>query len=295
MRGRIAVAGLLLAVACAVPAEARTSIAATFRIPAPEGQLVDVDASDGELSMSVAVGNGEGFAGALYSRRATVKRRRLVGDLGAFGEIDLRFKPRGKPKVTRFHGCRSKVKRGVFAGHAAYSGEADAAAAAAERVRGRVAVSKGCVKQFFKRPRPPEAGRAVVLSAVTKLKRLPVTVFNAMREPGVPGVFFEAQRISRESRVFVLRYAGVATARSAFAYDPGLTRASIAPPPPFTGTAEYERVEKSRGTIAGDLSITLLDGIATSLAGPDFGARLFENVFTEPDRPESSPLAPLGR
>jgi hypothetical protein len=99
----------------------------------------------------------------------------------------------------------------------------------------------------------------------------------ADRDPLKPLKLFLTTSRERVGRVRVSRFVLLFAERpGAFSFDSALTSASVAPPPPFHGTATFQRgAEGAPSTWSGSLSVSFLDG-RQALTGHGIDAALEE-------------------
>ncbi len=271
MRGRAVIAGLLLAAACAGPAEAKhKSISASFRIPTVAGQQVNVAAEDGRAAIVASSFDHKAgrYESAFYDSEAIVTRRRVSVDLGAYGSVDMSFRADGDPRGGTLGDCRVREYRGTFTGQASYAGEGTAAAASTTSAGGRVSVvtGNGCYAAADLELVSKRGREATVLEVDQRSwtgERVFQTLLAVRRKHGP--VVFSAQRISQQAAVFVAHITGLEAPRDTFTFNRSLTRATILPPAPLTGTGTFERAGR-RGRLTGDLAYGPLETLPLPFA-----------------------------
>jgi hypothetical protein len=278
-----------LAIAVAIPTDAhaaRLEVDMAFSIPSGEGQNVDVVVGDERAEMTVVVqrSSTDPLSVGRYDAPAQVGPRRVRAQLGRYGALDLRFQPEGKPFVHRLTSdCKTKLWKGTFVGTASYAGEAGSDPAATTAVRGRLARSRdGCSTLLGKR-KGVDGGGYPTATGVQAIDagRDAATLFWAYHEEGLPGARLEVRHLFREGRVTVAHLLFLQAPKATLTYDRRLSRATVAPPAPFTGTASFERHGRSRSW-TGDLAVTLMGGELVPLAGPEFKTDLFEGYAGRP-------------
>ncbi len=242
------------------------------------GQRVTLEATRGSGSVS-------------YEVPGTVSGHRVKANFGQAGKVDLRFKPSGPPQsVEPFPFCKGKdgsVTSGTFVGTFRFTGFDGFLHFHASRVRGKVSRTPPAHCHIpggsHKNP-PPAAGekgeeeeedRTVALAAARCGRFGFIAV--ADRDPRKSLRLFLAISRERVGRVQVSRSVLVFAQRpGAFSFDPALTSASVAPPPPFHGTATFQRgAEGAPSTWSGSLSVSFLDG-RQALTGHGIEAALEE-------------------
>lgn len=225
------------------------------------GQRVTLEASRGSGSVS-------------YEVPGTVSGHRVKANFGRAGKVDLRFKPSGPPQsVEPFPFCKGKdgsVSTGTFVGTIRFTGFDRFVHFHASRAKGKVSKMPPVHCHFPGGPRkhPPageggeEEDRNVALSASRPCAgpRF-IALTDAKSQLSIMG--FAATSEERVGRVDVSRFVLLFPRRSPgfFSFDPGLASATVAPPPPFHGTATFQRgAEGAPSTWRGTLSVSFLDG-----------------------------------
>lgn len=251
------------------PAQAGSLSEAHFRIPAADGQRISVHASSGRISLTTDVESiaGTRFDGAVYESRGLVRKRRIRAHLGASAEVDVQFKPRGKPRTRHRSGCEITVRHGVFVGVAAYFGEAGAPGASTTRAPGRIETGERCRPHRLKRPGP--AG-LVVSSRVDPLEA-PTQSFVVSRFGQKSAL--SANEVSLAGRTLIARFTTLIAPRSAFTFNRRLTKATVQGLSPFSGAASFRRARRPRPW-RGDLTAWLLGGNLLPLTGVGLKAEL---------------------
>jgi hypothetical protein len=203
------------------------------------------------------------------------------------GRISVRFHPQGPPQrepsfFPQCKGGETTKQRGVFVGTIRFRGERGYTSVKATRASGEVATSEKeiCKRSIFDDDPDVEAdrtelwayskskGRAVGFSASTwGIPESPLTTFSASvverrRGMTIYRITFtdgkESQLIAGDSR-------------------PHPLSATVTPPAPFHGSAEFERTAEGASSWTGTLSVHFpgLDRVA--LTGPSFVARFCQH------------------
>jgi hypothetical protein len=203
------------------------------------------------------------------------------------GRISVWFRPQGPSRSSQppsFPGCKSGEivkQRGYFVGTIRFRGERGYTTAYAKRARGAIeTVGKEVCKRsaFDDSDSEPESDR---------------TEFSAYSKSGGRTVAFSASSVSVSDQTLLTAFSGfigerrrgMKIFRSTFVSGeragivPGDTRpfplsATITPPAPFQGSAEFQRTPEGDSTWTGSLTVPLPGLGRVSLAGPDFTARL---------------------
>jgi hypothetical protein len=225
------------------------------------GQRVTLEATRGNQSVS-------------YEVPGAVSAHAVKADFGRAGKVDVRFKPSGPPRsVEPLLFCKGKdgsVATGAFVGTIRFTGFDRFVHFHTSRAAGTVSKTPPRRCQFPGGPQKhpqPEGGKeeekdeTVALSAAppcgqfgfaavtSKAAHTPLTLFLAVSREHIGRV-----RVSRLVLLFAER-------PGLFSFDPALTTASVAPPPPFHGSAEFRRgVGGAASTWTGSLSVSFLDG-----------------------------------
>lgn len=234
------------------------------------GGYVDVFVTKGHDAISYSIRSPQPKGGDLEAR------------FPGIGRVSVRFRPKGPPveSSSQFYpGCRGgeTVRQpGLFVGTIRLRGERGYTSVRANRVKGAI---KTVAKQVCKRPRElpePEMDQAELW---------------APSSPGRRGVGFYASRLGEpfdltSFGVQVREYRGeMAIFRTASVTGEeddlviGDTRpyplsATVTPPPPFSGSAEYERTPGGSRTWTGSLAVHLPGLGRVPLTGPRFSPRL---------------------
>jgi hypothetical protein len=125
-------------------------------------------------------------------------------------------------------------------------------------------------------PHPPVIGEDVILSAYD-CGRASVSASEIQADDLFPeGSFtqFFASSSDTRGRVRIVRLVAATSEKSPFTYAADLSSATLAPPPPFSGSAEFKRDPATgEGVWTGSLAVDF-PGRTVSLVGPGFDARL---------------------
>ncbi|MGH2966131.1 MAG: hypothetical protein ACRDMH_12245 [Solirubrobacterales bacterium] len=194
----------------------------------------------------INVFTSKGARGAFYTAPAKVTHRRLSADLGEFGRIDLRFRPRhhaaqrsaskrASPAAGTGYGPALCVltldsKPGRFKGTIRFRGEAGYTTIRAHRDKGSVGAGK----------RSCSSGGGDDLHGTELHARSGSLRFAAVSYRRAPAPFFIATQTESVGPVRVQRYGIEPGRRSDFSFDSGLTSAHVEPPTaPFSGSADF--------------------------------------------------------
>jgi hypothetical protein len=215
-----------------------------------------------------------------YEVPGTVSEHRVKANFGRAGKVDLRFEPSGPPRsVEPLPFCKGKegsVTTGTYVGTVRFTGFDPFVHFHASRVRGKVSRTPPvhCHIPGGAHPHPkPEATEeeeetTAVLYAAPRCGRFAFAAAGD-RDTGAAGgdprgkfTLFAAISKERVGRVHVSRFVLLfVPGAEVFTVDSGLASASVAPPPPFHGSAAFQRgVDGAPSTWTGSLSVSFLDG-----------------------------------
>jgi hypothetical protein len=233
---------------------------------------------------------------AIYQVPAKVTENTVQAKFGKFGELDYTF----TPAVGKSRECKGAegITEGIFSGTFDFTGENHFVRFEADQAHGSFAIfpMEGCEEppKSFKPPTGTSAPTKVgsngskeaklgagksedkaSLIATTGGKRL-VTYLLASPLVTKRGtkIFFFGLRAEKLKGMLVERGAEVIAGPGAFRWNLGAGTAHVAPPAPFTGSADYERRRRGKPIWRGSLSVPVLGGKPMRLTGPAFRASL---------------------
>ena len=237
---------------------------------------------------------GDGYVHALASRKntvATYSARSLESNgngikarFPGVGRVSVRFRPQGPPRESKpypFPECRggTVVKQfGYFVGAIRFRGERGYTSARARRVKGMIETT---AKEVCKRS--PSDGDSESPTGRTELW--------VKSESGNQGVGFDALQlgdpldltsfgamvVERRGGMRIFRWTNVTGEREDVVVGdtrPYPLSATVTPPAPFSGSAEYERTPDGDHTWTGSLAVTLPGLGRVALTGSSFDPRL---------------------
>ncbi len=229
------------------------------------------------------------------------RRRARPGELratfGKLGRLAVRFVPSGPPKPVpqAADGCRGPnptSQEGHFVGTIHFRGEQGFTVVDARRAHGQVIVSGRRVCRRL--PPHHESGSSppgVSLSVHRKsdlgdfLKGGGAPSFNAYEfGHGTPlggSVSYNANIFERRPRMTISRSVSASANPAGFAVSaPGVnpTTATVAPPAPFEGSAEFVHDARGGTSWSGDLSVNFPGRGIVSLAGPSYVGKLCRDL-----------------
>jgi hypothetical protein len=227
-----------------------------------------------------------------YEAPATVTRHRIKASLGALGEIEGTFRPTRTTRTVkvdrRCTGNRPPLftpRLTRFVGRVAFRGEEGFTAAIGSPDPAPPRVAAEC-KAFLEAGRVGARGASQVGLLAGGSVSGATTLFSASRAPEVslwpqaaappaPDGSFAAYVVSRSGPVSVERVVQAPAAPGQFSFDESLRSAQVAPPSPFTGSAELVAGEGGgEPSWSGDLAVAMPGLGEVALAGPGFEAKL---------------------
>jgi hypothetical protein len=285
--GAVAIFGLAVALASALlaplPASATDSDlkhAYAFTLEASNGYSIlayaGSERADGRGAIVLFV-EGKN-ASAFYQARATVTATRLEADLGDLGEVSLGVTPSGGKKKLRSR-CADEPRtftfeppsfEGVFEFHGE-EGYTDATTNA-----------PADDSAFFFELLCAGVGSGETSGAGLPGARLRLHSHRGSFRLGLqanqnrPGARTQLEVNVHEKRhgITISRSARLWAGTTAFDYDPLLHRATLEPPAPFSGGADFHRGAAPANRWSGDLTVDLPGRSNVPLTGPGVGATL---------------------
>lgn len=245
-----------------------------FRIGiAQEGGRVELTASGGETAAIYIV------------RRRGLPLGRIEARFPGVGRVSLRFVPSGKPqREPPFCKGRAAIKQpGTFRGLIRFRGERGFTRATATRAKGYVYRS---FKEVCKRSEV-ESGTETPgysLAALSRSRSGRVVSFSAFRSTEESVLYGEtyywATVLEMRRRMRIARIATAEGAPITFAVEGPPERpdvASVAPPPPLSGSARFRAQPGVPPEWQGSLAVDLPGAGTVSLTGPSFASNLCLN------------------
>jgi len=265
---------------------------AEFSLPEANGYSIAVSSSHTSTQIDVTQGRSgpRHLVFSDYTFRGSASRRGIHANLGHFGTIAMRFKPSGKIRTTKppksskgCHGPRKIVRHlGTFVGTFRFDSGDGYTTAETTEVSGSVGDPEAFICAFIvggsgsghhrrrHHIRPPSP----YLGATTTHNGLGFAAAVLGRHG--KRVSFVASSTEKDGRASIRRWASVAGSRSEFQFDHGLSTATVTPPPPFSGTATFERGPKgSQPSWSGSLPVSFPGRPEVPLTGANFTFVLF--------------------
>jgi hypothetical protein len=224
-------------------------------------------------------------ASVTYLVPGHVSETSMRANLGARGRIRLKYQPRGKaplkdvPERCFIGGSSESRTRAIAPPHGIvrFLGEGGYTSVIAHRARGVIHEKLTCGE-----PRKTHShDRSHVPVLVADSKDGPL--FSAGRQlsgsspPGTPTaeqVGFFALDFQRDRQIQIFRVAGADGPSGDFTYDSALTSATVTPPAPFSGSAQFERLPDGSTNWTGSLSVDFPGLGPVPLTGFPFTATL---------------------
>jgi hypothetical protein len=263
----------------AAPATAAVHRFASVRLPATNGYQLKLYGYDHRLYLETTRGD----AGVSYTGRGVITAQRLQFDLGPRGSFDLGFEPRGKPRDRHLPPyCDGFLRHqpGVFSGIATFTGDGGYTSASATSAPGVLTTSNARCRPPPLQVEPPpghphpHGHRIMGLEAHAPYY---APEFEAWRRVDSGQVTFSADSWKREGAITISSYVAVRGAADSFVFGDG-QRATVQPPPPFTGQAAYDGRANPQDIWTGDLAVELPAWGTVALTGPQFEASPFRGV-----------------
>ncbi len=271
-----------------------------------DGYEISVLAYGQTVVLGVTRGHGIfDFRTSLYLAHGRVTPTSVRASFAGRGSVSLRLRSGGR--VLRLpdglhcpHPAGGVVGRsGVYVGRVSFDGEAGFTSVDARRAPGaaiEVGALTTCLGPLLGRagssaadlpgsgaapsgqavpgtPTHPTPGaKPTALSADAKLP-LSRTVFAAEAHGTRTPLFFAVSQ-SSEGALGIARYAVAEGPPASFSFDDALSLAGVTPPPPFSGSATFQRGAGAAKSWSGSLAVSFLGAPGVALTGPRFDAQL---------------------
>jgi hypothetical protein len=228
-------------------------------------------------------------ASAAYLWRGRVTERAIEARLGKFGRVSVQLQPGSRSAVERKQrGCRGKAavrREGRFAGVIKFRGEKGFTSVDVESARGTIYRSfrQVCKRVREREPQYQQPSTTSLSAVSSRYPRAPwFSVFKQepVRKAAFPGfeeALYTAHMTERQPGLGVVRSASITAEPETFAVTPLGTSpvtATVVPPPPFSGTATYEKQPGGAVTWSGDLAVELPGRGTFPLADSSYQAEL---------------------
>lgn len=257
--------------------------------PGSNGYSIGISAEGATAFLDVSRPLPAGRAGtsSIYIARAKLSATRMRATFGELGAVSVRFRPSGKVKRSRAErGCSGPdhftIRFGVFVGRLDFDGEGGYTAAHLDRAKGRVIspLSLNCDGPVFPTPQPrgSRSGEAHRPSKLTALRAgwrlgLSATSFTALDSRSGHARFFASSSQS-QGALAIYRFAFALASPLTFAVDDALSLAGVTPPPPFSGSASFQRDVSGIKSWTGSLAVSFPGAPTVPLTGSQFKTQL---------------------
>jgi hypothetical protein len=279
---------LIFAVLLAAPGSAMAGggFDLKFQFTARDGYRIAVGGYDATAVISATrPGGSNDRAWSTYVARGKVSPSAIKADFGALGSVDMRFRPSGGIVYGKRHRhCtgpnRYTIQPGVFVGSVRFRGEGGYTSAKVHRVKGKVVTPRilRCLDSFFEQLERSGQGKPAEEKAkVTRLSAfarsgLTAILFGAEERGGKAGYLAEIEQTVGSLGVF--RGVFVRASPATFAADNALSSAAVTPPPPFSGSASFQRGPTGVKSWIGSLAASFPGAPNVSLVDPRFHVQL---------------------
>jgi hypothetical protein len=282
----------VIAIAAILPAPATASRShftfpamhrSEFTLPASNGYRLQVTET-GDRQIYLTAKNGD--SSVVYGVRGRkTEQDGIEAKLPGVGRISMRFEQVGRtehtPPTDNCKGDGSDSERGVFRGTIVFNGEKGFTRARAHRVSGTIYDS---AKEICKREKEGKGGHgfhSAFLAAVAPRGRGLLSFFAAKFSSDLAlapeQTAYSASLFQLKGPMSVSRtVARVASGDSFTLGEPSQrpTTASVTPPSPFSGVANFQLESNSTASWTGPLSVDLPGFGPVGFAGPKFSAEL---------------------
>jgi hypothetical protein len=236
-----------------------------------------------------------GAASAAYLGRGTVTEGGIEGQFGNLGRISVRLDPGSRTEVEDTDpGCKGRAgvtHRGRFTGLIRFRGERGFTDVDVKSARGfahrsyRTVCKRPAEGKGQARKRPATLSLSAVSSRYPRAPWFSVFKEKPPRRSKFSSSLTEAnytvRSIERRPNLGIYRTVSATSPPETFAVTPlgdSPVIATVAPPPPFSGTATYERTPgRKTGSWSGDLAVELPGRGKLSLTDPTYRAKLCRN------------------
>lgn len=212
------------------------------------------------------------------------KGSEIKARLPGVGRVSMRFRPQGPPqeeKPPSFPGCKggARVEQpGYFVGTIRFRGERGYTSVRSKRARGVIkTVAKEVCKRFDEDPEP--ISDRIELNAFSRsdLRAVGFSASGSTDPELTSSTVFSAGVAERRRGMEIYRGTFATGKRRDLVLGdirPFPLSATVTPPPPFQGSAEFQRDAEGNSTWTGSLTVPFPGLGPVALTGPDFTARL---------------------
>ncbi|MGN6215763.1 MAG: hypothetical protein ACTHN7_02230 [Solirubrobacterales bacterium] len=282
--------GRLLCLVCAIAALGLPAAAAAkpgFFISRPfryahahlkgsHGYQLKIDAFDTNVNVTARKGNG---SVEYVAFRGRLRKDAITARLPGVGWVFLHFHElsRHRQRADNCKGPGSLVRRGIFTGRVRIRGERGYTSAYAHRIQGRITQDVREVCRGRPTARASESAEEDVLYADADRGRGKLSFFAEKWPPsgGFNALWFSALLVRRRPGLIITNHnSGFTENTSTFEVAKPPRSATVRPPTPFTGSAEFLHESGDQFSWLGDLAVELPGIGDVALAGPNFGVTL---------------------
>jgi hypothetical protein len=236
--------------------------------------VVAAPASKGRPATVIVVASGK-RRGVTYFAPATVTESSIQADLGDLGEIAVTFRPSGRARSEHSVCNRRPVSfdSGFYEGMIKLNGEEGYTRVEATRAQGDIqflldficpGISGGRGGPFMPGAELDVDARGAQFGPYMKVVK---------NRPSA-AAHFEVGIFEKREGIAIERFASPIAPASAFRFDPKVQTATVHPPAPFSGTAQFHRNATPANRWSGDLTVDLPGKSDVSLTEDNLQARL---------------------
>jgi hypothetical protein len=286
----VAVLAALVLAPAASAAEERP-VGGTFKLAASNGYSITGIAGAEEAGPhgSVVLFVSRPGRWAAYQTSAEVTATTIKADLGRLGTIELEFVPNGQTRVVHSpcDGDRIESAGGAYVGSFRFRGEGGYATVEADRVPYAVGVLESlvccpCVTQLEGSGPDLPGARLTLLSRRQGETRSLQVNKNSPRSK----MWFEASISERRGSIAIDRHVTGRAGAGGFAFGRSLRTATLQPPSPFSGGAEFHRKAPRARRWTGDLAIDFPGRRQVRFTGSRFRVELVHARMTRSETSE---------
>jgi hypothetical protein len=291
MVGPFASAGVCLALICAVVLMAAPALAAkerplfipgAFRLSASNGYTLYVTAlpSRAGRSASLLIFASVKGRGVRYLAPATVTETSMQADLGELGEISVSFHRTNQATSVPCGEETIRFDSGLYEGKIDFHGEEGYTSVAATTVPGTIDyfLSGFCGERFIESSGGGPAGKARGASLSVRNPGLGPELSIEKRRPGAAAQIV-ASMTEYTNGVSIERFVSLRVAGKHFRYDRRLRTATVHPPAPFAGSAQFDLGKKAGRRWSGDLTVDMPGRAGVPLTAPTLRATLIPSSY----------------
>jgi hypothetical protein len=258
---------------------------AAQRLPYPVGFTVKASNGYSAFVLGVPARKGHPSAiaifvtgknnGAFYSAPANVTEKSIQAPLGALGEIAVTFHPSGQARSAHSE-CGGKpvsFDSGYYEGTIDFHGEQGYTDVEATKARGGFGFLLDIVCPGISGSSGGPSVPGAELDIGRPSSQLGPHLRVVKNRPSARA-HYEVGVSEMSNGVSIERFASLVTPASTFNYDPKVQTATLHPPAPFSGSAQFHRGPTLRNRWTGDLTVDLPGRTGVMLTGDGLQAKL---------------------